>query len=116
MSEEEVRPLESSRGPSRWSFNLSTLLLLVALLAFIFAWSAERNDRSKNTEPGPKYDVAGPLVVSYTLQTSPNSTAGQQHMEALGIDFKGSNVVVYTSNGGVVLPPHSLTECIWRPQ
>lgn len=116
MSNDEVTPLVSTRGPSRWSLNLSTLLLLVALFAVAFAWWADRNVGSKSAEGKPKYDVAGPLFVHFRLQTSPNSTAEQQHLEALGINFEGSNVVVYTTTGGVILPSKSLIECIWRPQ
>ena len=114
MTHENPVTLPPNRVPKRWAFSLSTLLFLITTLATAFAWWSDRSSNQATVPKAPQYDVPGPLFVAYTLRKSPNTTAGQQHTNALGINFRGDNIVVHTQNGGVVLTSNSLIELIWK--
>lgn len=90
------------------SFGVRELILLVTIAAICFAWWIDRNRGSVKT-----YDVAGPLVVEYTVRSSPNTTTSRQIGHVLGIDYRGGNVIIYTMNGGQVLPSNSLIRFDW---
>lgn len=101
---------EGRKVPSkRLSFSLGNLLMLVALIAVSIAWWGDRN---RSSSP-PKYDIPGPISVSYKVRTSPSSTSGGSIGGVKGINYRGNNVIVYTESGGAVLAGDSLIRFTW---
>ena len=95
----------------RISFSISNLLLLIALIAVCIAWW-----RDHNRERPRRYDIQGPISVSYTVRTSPTSTAGSRIKGVRGIDFQGASIAIHTLDGGIVLPSSRLISLRWNPE
>jgi hypothetical protein len=101
---------EQRPAPTRLSFGIANLLMLIAIIAISFAWLVDRNRLQI-----PKHDIPGPIFITYTVQTSPASTSSQS-ISAIGIDFMDGNVIVYTSNGGEVIPANKIVQFSWDPE
>lgn len=82
--------------------------MLVTLVAICIAWWSD-----PRRETAKEYDVPGPLTVSYSVRTSPTSTAGNKFKGASGIDFRGNHIVVHTKDGGLILASSSLIDFHW---
>ena len=102
----DIRPT-GRRAPARYSFSLSNLLLLVSLIAVGVCWWVDRS-RSSN----PKYDIHGPLSISYT-QTTGSKIVKKKLVGVSGIAFRNENVFLYWDNGGVLIPIDQLIELKW---
>ena len=108
MTNETMKPAFEPTRQSRFSYSLRSLLLLVILAAVLFGWWFGRIPEVES-----KFEIEGPLFVQYTIRKSSNTTTGDQITGALGIDFQGDNVVVYTEKGGTVLASDSLLHFVW---
>jgi len=108
MTNETMKPTCEVTQQRGFSFSLRSLLLLVLLAALLFSWWF-----GQISEAESRFDIEGPVFVQYTIRKSPNTTAGDQITGALGIDFQGDNVVVYTENGGTVLASDTLLNFVW---
>ena len=86
-------------------------MLFIALIAIGLAWWMDRN-----RVVIPRYDIPGPLTVSYTIQTSPNSTSGGRIVGVIGIDIKEDQVIVHTSKGGSVMSSSKLVHFSWQSE
>ncbi|MDA7925125.1 hypothetical protein N9B60_06955 [Mariniblastus sp.] len=104
-SEDEVQKTRFQRP----TFSMGNLLMVVALIGICLGWWVDHNRRGVQ-----EYDIQGPVSIFYTIRTSPNSTAGGRFQGALGIDFRGSNIVVYTGDDGVVMPSSSMIDFSWK--
>lgn len=98
----------SQKNANRLSFSMGNLLLVIALIGISLGWWVDRNGSHSD-----QYDVQGLINVSYTIRKSPNSTAGGSIEDAEGIDFRGSNIVVYKKDSGVVLTANNLIDFRW---
>ena len=85
--------------------------MLVALTAIAFAWWVDRNRSAPR-----RYDVLGPVAVSYKVRTSPSSTSGGSIVGVKGINYQGNNIILHTEYGGIVLPGNSLIEFAWTTE
>lgn len=101
------------REPSRrpFSFGISNLLMLIALVAVCLAWWGSYIPATNR-----KFDIAGPISVSYSIRTSATSTSGSKIEGVRGIEFRGDNIVLYTTDGGVMLPGSSLIDFRWSQE
>ncbi len=99
---------ESKHKAKRVSFGLGNLLLVIAIIAISLGWWVDRNRAHSD-----QYDVQGGIRVSYTIRKSSNSTAGGVIEGVEGIDFRGSSIVVYRNDRGVVLPANNLIDFNW---
>lgn len=99
---------ESKHKAMRVSFGMGNLLLVIAIIAISLGWWVDRNRAHSD-----QYDVQGAIRVSYTIRKSSNSTAGGVIEGVEGIDFRGSSIVVYRNDRGVVLPANNLIDFNW---
>ncbi len=99
----------SRKNANRLSFNIGNLLLLIALIGISLGWWVDRNGSHSD-----EYDVQGLIKVSYTIRKSPNSISGGVIENAEGIDFRGSNIVIFKMDSGVVLPANNLIDFRWQ--
>ncbi len=107
-STNDKRRIAASR---RFSFGVSNLMLLVAIVAISIAWWVDHNRSAPS-----KYDVSGPVVVSYKVRSSPTTTVGGPIVGVRGINFRGETIVIYTANGGTVFLVNRLIEFSWEPE
>ena len=86
--------------------------MVIALVAISIAWWIDHNRK-----PAEKYDVAGPITISYVVRNEghPNGITRSTIGGAVGINFQGGNLIVYTGKSGkvVVISGASLIECEW---
>lgn len=111
MSSDSATDEARNVASKRLSFGVGNLLLLIALVSISLAWWVDHN-----RSPTQKFDVVGPVSVSYTVRTSPNSTSGGRIDGVTGIDFQGDNIVVHTTTGGTVFLGSKLIAFRWDPE
>ena len=91
------------------SFSVRDLLFALTVVAICLAWWADRIQKRPAV-----HDVMGPLTVDYTIRTSEKAKSTRRTVGVQGIDFHGDNTVVFTNEGGAVIPPGNLIELKWQ--
>lgn len=85
--------------------------MVIALVGISLAWWVDHN-RPELEE----YDIRGPVSVTFSIRTSPNSKEGGVIKDIDGIDFHGATIVLHKENGGRVFPTSSLINFHWQSE
>jgi len=105
----DEKPLK--KDAKRPSFSMGNLLMVIALVGISLAWWVDHN-RPKLEE----YDIRGPVRVTFTIRTSPNSKESGVIKDIDGIDFHGTTIVLHKEDGGQVFPSSSLIYFHWSSE
>jgi len=101
----------AKKDARRRSFSMGNLLMVIALVGISLAWWVDHN-RPELEE----YDIRGPVSVTFSVRTSPNSKEGGVIKDIDGIDFHGATIVLHKENGGRVFPTSSLINFHWQSE
>ena len=101
----------SKKDARRPSFSMGNLLMVIALVGISLAWWVDHN-RPELEE----YDIRGPVSVTFSIRTSPNSKEGGVIKDIDGIDFHGATIVLHKEKGGRVFPASSLINFHWQSE
>ncbi len=108
----------------RWSkFSLRELLLVVAVVALAMVlWLTARQvppaaPAGVLPADGSQITVPGPLLVSYRVRTSPNSTSGSTGVQVEKLHLlEGGIVLQYKDGRSRWIDSSRIVELSWRPQ
>tara|TARA_B100001939_G_scaffold329003_1_gene324841 strand:+ start:58 stop:459 length:402 start_codon:yes stop_codon:yes gene_type:complete len=98
----------SKKDTKRASFSMGNLLMVIALVGICLAWWVDHNRPKLEA-----YDIQGPVRVTFTIRTSPNSKESGVIKDIDGIDFHGTTIVLHKEDGGQVLASSSLIYFHW---
>ena len=87
---------------------MGNVLMVIALVGISLAWWVDHNRPKLEA-----YDIRGPVRVTFTIRTSPNSKESGVIKNIDGIDFHGTTIVLHKEDGGQVLPASSLIYFHW---